>query len=302
MKLGIIQRPEAAGLEYAKSLGLDFVEFDCNYPDYFGRPMAEILPKKEEIKAAVEKTGVEVGAVGRWASQILNAKGEVVPEEWADVKSVIDFGAYLGAKYYLCSVNYVPELTYYANITAAIGVLRDIVAYAGERGMECAIVNCMMGDNYIRTPEQWRLVLDEVPGLGIKYDPSHSFVHGGEHGAYLKEAMEWGDYFKYCHVKGVIQLGDSEEPEEWARYKLLKKYPDLAEKPEFQHRRVGANPKYDNPPAGIDSINWRAFFAALYQHDYDGYLSIEPHSSTWRGEKGEKGVKYTIKYIRDLMI
>ena len=59
---------------------------------------------------------------------------------------------------------------------------------------------------------------------------------------------------------------------------------------------------YDNPPAGIDSINWRAFFAVLYQHDYDGYLAIEPHSMTWQGEKGEKGVKYTIKYIRDLML
>lgn len=29
---------------------------------------------------------------------------------------------------------------------------------------------------------------------------------------------------------------------------------------------------------------------------------FEPHSSTWSGEKGEKGVKYTIKYIRDLML
>ena len=302
MKLGIIQRPVAESLEYAKSLGLDFVEFDCNPPDYFGRPLAEIVKEQEAIKAAVEATGVEVGAVGRWASHILDKDGAIIPEEWAEVKAVIDFGGYLGAKYYLCSVNYVKELSYYKNITAAIKVLRDIVAYAGEKGMACAIVNCMMGDNYIRTPEQWRLVLDEVPGLGIKYDPSHSFVHGGEHGAYLQEAMEWGDRFTYCHIKGVIQIGDSDEPEEWERYKLLKKYPELAKYEEFQHRRVGANPKYDNPPAGIDSVNWRAFFAALYQHDYDGYLSIEPHSSTWRGEKGEKGVKYTIKYIRDLMI
>ena len=30
MKLGIILPPEAASLERAKSLGLDFVEFDCN--------------------------------------------------------------------------------------------------------------------------------------------------------------------------------------------------------------------------------------------------------------------------------
>ncbi len=302
MKLGIIERPEASSLEHAKSLGLDFVEFDCNYPDYFGRPMAQILPLADEITAASERTGVEVGAVGRWASQILDENGDTVEEEWNEVKSVIDFGQKLGAKFYLCSVNLVPTITYYKNITAAIRVLRDIVAYAEPRGMKCAIVNCMMGDNFIRTPNEWKLVLDEVPGLGIKYDPSHSFVHGGEHGAYLRETMEWGGRFTYCHIKGVIQLGDSEEPQDWEKYKLLKKYPQLAEIPELRRRHVGANPRYDNPPAGIDSINWRAFFAALYQHDYDGYLSIEPHSSTWRGEKGEKGVKYTIKYIRDLML
>ena len=244
---------------------------------------------------------MEVGAVGRWASHILDANGEVIPEEWNNVVAVMDFGQYLGAKYYLCSVAYVKELSYYKNITAAIKVLNQIVAAAKERGMECAIVNCMMGDNYIRTPEQWKLVLSEVPGLGIKYDPSHSFVHGGEKGAYMDEGMQWGSQFKYVHIKGVIQRGESEEPDTWAKRDLLMKHPELKD-------ILGAgmydpkNTNYDNPPAGIDSINWRAFFAILYMHGYDGYLAIEPHSRTWQGELGEKGVKYTIKYIRDLML
>lgn len=300
MKLGIIGAPEAATLVHAKELGLDFVEFDLNPSQFFGRPLEDVLPKLDEIKAAVEETGVEVGAVGRWPSHILDANGDVIEEEWNDVKAVIDFGAALGAKYYLCSCAYVKELSYYKNITAAIKVLNQIVAYAKEKGMECAIVNCMMGDNYIRTPEQWKLVLDEVPGLGIKYDPSHSFVHGGENGAYLHEAMIWGDKFTYCHIKGVIQKGDSEEAKHWWFRELIVKHPEMA--PELEKIMAEDKALYDNPPAGIDSINWRAFFAALYQHNYDGYLSIEPHSSTWRGEKGEKGVKYTIKYIRDLML
>lgn len=302
MKLGIIQPPKAESLEYAKSLGLDFVEFDCNPAPAFGAPLAEIVKEKEAIKAASEKTGVEVGAVGRWASSILDREGNVVPEEWEEVKAVIDFGAYLGAKYYLCSVAYVKELSYYKNITAAIKVLNQIVAYAKERNMECAIVNCMMGGNYIRTPEQWKLVLDEVPGLGIKYDPSHSFVHGGQNGAYLEEGLEWGKYFKYCHIKGVIQRGDSREPEGEKWWTLMRKHSELKDILMEEWKSQSPNNWYDNPPAGIDVINWRAFFAILYKYDYNGYLSIEPHSSTWTGEKGEKGLKYTIKYIRDLMI
>lgn len=301
MKLGIIQLPKAESLHYAKSLGLDFVEFDCNPAAFWGSPMAEVAKEKETILAASRETGVEVGAVGRWASRILDKDGNVIPEEWEEVKAVIDFGAYLGAKYYLCSVAYVKELSYYKNITAAIKVLNQIVAYAKERKMECAIVNCCMGDNYIRTPEQWRLVLDEVPGLGIKYDPSHSFVHGGQNGAYLEEGLAWGDRFKYCHIKGVIQRGDSREVNHWAMHGLTEAYPEAKAAIEA-HLHEEKDDWYDNPPAGIDVINWRAFFAILYKYGYDGYLAIEPHSATWQGEKGEKGIRYTIKYMRELMI
>lgn len=300
MKLGIIMPPAPESFEKAREMGLDFVEFDCNPPEFFGQPASALLEKKEALKAASESTGVEVGAVGRWASHILDEKGEVIPQEWEEVKNVIDFGGYLGAKHYLCSVAYVKELSYYKNITAAIKVLRQIVAYAKERGMQTAIVNCLMGDNYIRTPEQWKLVLDEVPGLGIKYDPSHSFVHGGQKGLYLEEGLEWGAHFTYCHIKGVIQRGDSDEVQMWKTMGFLKAHPEL--KDELLPKIFGGNNHYDNPPAGIDVINWRAFFAILYKYGYDGYLAIEPHSATWQGEKGDKGVRYTIKYIRDLMI
>ena len=300
MKLGIIMPPKAESFDRAKDLGLDFLEFDCNPTDFFGVPTADLLAAKEELKAASERTGIEVGAVGRWASHIIDSEGNVVEEEWNEVKNVIDFGAFLGAKHYLCSVNYVKSISYYKNITAAIKVLNDIVAYAKDHGMETAIVNCMMGDNYIRTPEQWKLVLDEVPGLGIKYDPSHSFVHGGQNGAYLEEGLQWGSRFKYCQVKGVIQRGDSHEAEHWAMRDFVVKHPEL--KDELLPQAFGGDPDYDNPPAGIDVINWRAFFAILYKYGYDGYLAIEPHSPTWMGEKGDKGVRYTIKYIRDLMI
>ncbi len=80
----------------------------------------------------------------------------------------------------------------------------------------------------------------------------------------------------------------------------LKNVPDIKDyvMPEI----AGDGKYYDNPPAGLDAINWRAFMAILYKHHYDGMLSIEPHSSTWRGELGERGVKFTIDFIRSLMI
>ena len=103
MKLGIIAPPEAASIDHAKELGLDFVEFDCNPTDFFGVPVEELQQRQASIKEASERTGVEVGAVGRWASHILDQNGDVIPEEWNNVVAVMDFGQYLGDKYYLCS-------------------------------------------------------------------------------------------------------------------------------------------------------------------------------------------------------
>jgi Sugar phosphate isomerases/epimerases len=300
MKLGIIVPPAAESFEKAKGFGLEFVEFDLNPVDYWGHPLDKIEAAKEEIKAASEKTGVEIAAVGRWASQIVDPDGNIIEEEWEAVKHVIDLAGYWGAKHYLCSVNYAPNISYYKNITLSIKILKDIVAYAESKGLKTSIVNCEMGSNYIRTPEQWKLVLNEVPGLTIKYDPSHSFVHGGDKGAYIKEGLEWGSRFGYCHVKGVIQYGESPEHRNMFLMGMLKKHPELKDELLELYKESGSN--YDNPPAGIDTIDWRGFFAVLYKYDYDGYLAIEPHSMTWQGEKGDKGIQYTVKYIRDLMI
>ena len=68
MKLGIIMQPESGCFERAKELGLDFVEFDCNPVEYFGRPVEELWNSRETLKEESRRTGVEVGAVGRWAS------------------------------------------------------------------------------------------------------------------------------------------------------------------------------------------------------------------------------------------
>lgn len=58
----------------------------------------------------------------------------------------------------------------------------------------------------------------------------------------------------------------------------------------------------DDPPAGMDDTKWPAVFALLYKTGYNGSLSIEPHSSTWKGELADKGVDFTINYIRPFIL
>ena len=48
--------------------------------------------------------------------------------------------------------------------------------------------------------------------------------------------------------------------------------------------------------------DWGSFMAILHAKGYQGGLSIEPHSENWKGDLGDKGVDYTIRFIRNLML
>ena len=102
--------------------------------------------------------------------------------------------------------------------------------------------------------------------MGIKYDPSHSIGDGGN---YLKEILEFGDRILHFHLKGTVEI---------------------------------CGEHYDDAPAGLDSINWGAAMDILYTKDYNGMLSIEPHSHYWEGKKGQWGVDYTINFMRKFIM
>jgi sugar phosphate isomerase/epimerase len=59
--------------------------------------------------------------------------------------------------------------------------------------------------------------------------------------------------------------------------------------------------RFDDPPAGMDSINWGLLVAIMRKHGYNGVMSIEPHSETWQGELGAKGIAFTIKMMKQLL-
>ena len=86
---------------------------------------------------------------------------------------------------------------------------------------------------------------------------------------WMEEMRLWAHRFCHVHVKGVLNVNGIH---------------------------------VDDPPAGLDQINWRALLALLYKAGYAGNLLIEPHSSTWQGDLGERGLDLTIRYMRSLMV
>ena len=109
-------------------------------------------------------------------------------------------------------------------------------------------------------------MLGELPELCLKYDPSHAYSRSAD---YLAELSDWGERVAHVHVKGITRAGKC---------------------------------AIDDPPAGMDDLKWGAIFSILYARGYDGDLSIEPHSKTWRGERGAAGVAFTKRFIEQYMI
>jgi sugar phosphate isomerase/epimerase len=94
--------------------------------------------------------------------------------------------------------------------------------------------------------------------------------YNGANGARFQAGCRknWGERFYHVHIKGSLIVDG---------------------------KRV------DDPPAGLDQTDWGSFMAILYSQHYEGGLSIEPHSRTWAGELGDKGIDYTVNMMRTLL-
>lgn len=257
MKLGMISPThDEAGIKKIKDLGLSYAEFDINADDIS-------YLKVEEIKKALIEYKVSLSAVGRWGRNRIESNGSFNKKEQKDEFDLIDLCDTLDCPVYITGINYVETLSYFENVTAAIGYIQALIAYAAGR-VKIATYNCHW-NNYIDKPQEWEIVHQHIKELGIKFDPSHT-INGGRE--YMPEAVKYGNRFMHVHLKGTINIDGK---------------------------------RIDDPPAGLDTINWGALLSVLRYHKYEGMLSIEPHSETWQGILGEKGVRFTIDYFKKLL-
>lgn len=226
---------------------------------------AEFLAQAEAIKGYSEKYNVAVGSMGRWGMTRIDENGKVIPEALQHDKNLIEAASIIGCPVYNCGVNYTDSLGFFENCLIAIDYFKNLVAFGKEKGVKIATYNCDW-ENFVIEPKAWEPILSAVPELGIKYDPTHCMSRGCD---YLIEMRDWGHRFYHFHLKGRVEI---------------------------------ENDSYDDAPAGLDMIKWPAVMDVLYTKDYDGMLSIEPHSHYWTGKKGQWGIDFTINYFKPFIM
>ena len=261
MKLGIIRTWTEQDFIWCKEKGLDFIECDINGGV---KNVVNYMAELDEIKANIEKYGIGIGAIGRWGRDRIIGDGELNEEELKCSYDLVDACEKLGAPVFMCGCNYLENLSFYDNCMAAIKYFQAVVDYATPKGVKVAVYNCDW-NNFVYSPKTWDIILPAVPGLGIKYDASHSRYRGDD---FMLEIKQYANRFYHMHLKGTLIVDGK---------------------------------RTDDPPAGLDQINWPALLSLLYAKRYNGGLSIEPHSGVWTDGLGEWGVDYTINYFKPLL-
>lgn len=261
MKLGIIASyQEEKTFETVKNLGLDGIEFTVN----FNKDSKQFLEDIPEIARRMEKYGLTTLSTGRWGMKRVDDDGKVISEALEHDKNVILGAHKLGCPVFNCGCNYAKNLTLKQNLEVAYDYFSTLIDYADDKNVKIAVYNCEW-ENFVIDPTTWRVLLPALPKLGIKYDPSHSIEHTHDYKEYLPEMAEFGDRFYHFHVKGSLFING-------------------------EH--------YDDPPAGMDGINWGAVFDILYTKNYDGAVCYEPHSKYWVGAKGRWAIDFSLNYIK----
>jgi len=208
---------------------------------------------------------IGIQSIGRWGTDKIDANGEIIEKELQKSFQLIDAASFLGCENFVCGCNFVKELSYYENCRIAIEFLSKLIEYGNEKGVKISTYNCRW-NNFICDDMAWTVIHGYLTDLGIKYDPSHSRYASCD---YLKEIRDWGNRFNHVHIKGSLIVNGK---------------------------------RFDDPPAGLDQTDWHSFMAILYAVQYKSGLSIEPHSHNWEGELGEKGLDFTIDYIKKLLV
>ena len=265
MKLGIIcSYQNETTFDIVKTLGVDGVEFTVNQ----SLDSKAFLENAEGLKKALDARSLETLSVGRWGMKRLDDDGHIISEALEHDKNVILGAAKLGCGVFNCGCNAAKQLTRKQNFEMAYEYFAKLLDFAADKGVKIAVYNCEW-ENFIVKPEEWDVLLPALPGLGIKYDPSHCVERLKHYDGYLSEMMRYGDKFHHFHVKGSLFID-------------------------------GVH--YDDPPAGMDGINWGAIFDILYTKDYAGAVCYEPHSQYWVGRKGRWAIDFSLAYIKPFIM
>ncbi len=257
-------------VQFASSAGFDCVELMC-WPKgkaerrYAGVTHIDVVgftaDDAKRVNDLMGEAGVAISGLGYYPNPLTPDRDEAAVAV-DHLHRVIDAAQLLGVGVVNTFIGRDWTRSVDDNWPRFLEVFRELVGYAGERGIKLCIENCPMlftkdewpgGKNLATSPKIWRRMFADIPdeNFGLNYDPSHMIWQRMD---YLKPLREFKDRIFHVHAKDV-RLD--------------------------QHRLddVGilAHPlEYHTPKLpGLGEVDWGKFFSVLTDTGYRGPVCIE---------------------------
>jgi len=243
MKIGFIGRNDLEGVEEDAAFAAEhgFEGIEFNYWANFKDLTAETVGKMRSI---LDKHEVAASALGLWGWNHISPDPAEREESLRQLNRAMEFVKTLGASVLITGGGQIPDAPLDDNVAEFVKVLPPFIERAEKEGFKIAFYP-IHGNSFFTTIEAFERVWEHVPEVGIKFDPAN-FKHSGQD--YLPILRHYGDRVSYVHIKEHVYMDG-----------------ELAAQ----------------PAAGMGDIEWGKVMAFLYEHGYDGYLSIEPHGPQW---------------------
>lgn len=255
IKIGFIATNDDEGdIKWAQDNGLPHVEY--NYHVDFD----DTFPNRVQLGIWLRQHLVHPSAVGCWGQEFISKDSGAKEAAVRRLRSTIDFAADIHCPIVMTGGGEREGDDLQSKLKDVIEVYKPMVDYAGEKNVKlcfynCHWVNCVVG------PEAWDVVLPALPGMGIKFDPSHPYHVGQDPYQHLVNYVEHVIHF---HAKEVLKVGDT---------------------------------VVDEPMAGQGDFHWGRLIGILYKGGYNGVISIEPHSKSWSGQSRRPGILVAKKHL-----
>ncbi|MHB8996531.1 MAG: sugar phosphate isomerase/epimerase family protein [Armatimonadota bacterium] len=243
MKLAFIGSNDLSALETDAQFASDhdFRGLEFNWWGNFNGVTADTVKQMREI---LDSRGVGCSALGLWGWNHLSPDAAERATAHEMLNRGIEFAKIIGAKVLITGGGHIPGAGINQNANEFLKVFPPFLDRIGEAGLQPAFYG-VHGASFFTSIEAYEAVWDKLPQVGIKYDPAN-WRHANLD--YIDVVHRHGDKVTYVHIKEHLY-----------------------------HKGELAS----QPPAGMGDIEWGKVMAFLYEHDYDGYLSMEPHGDVW---------------------
>jgi sugar phosphate isomerase/epimerase len=259
MKLGFIGRNDLPGVDADARFAAEHGFAGLEY-NYWGDFAGLTSATVGTMRSLLDSHGVRASALGLWGWNHTSKDPAVRSEAQEMLGRAIEFAHKLGAEVLITGGGDTGG-GLEDNVLEFSKVFPPFLDRAAKAGLKVAFY-AVHGNSFFDCLEAYEATWEKVPEVKIKYDPANWLDHGDD---YLEVVRRHGDKVGYVHIKEHL----------YHNGELV-----------------------SQPAAGMGDIAWGKVFAFLYEHGYEGCLSMEPHGSKWsQGPLREKMLLLSQRYI-----